>query len=38
MCSSAEGQTDLLEDILVSNMVPSQVIFEDGFDYVQLYQ
>lgn len=38
MCSSARGNTVLLEDTLVSNMTPSRVIFEGNFDYTQLYQ
>ena len=35
MCSSAGGKTGLLEDMLVSNMVPSQGIFEGNFDYTK---
>lgn len=38
MCSSAGGKTGLLEDMLVSNMVLPQGIFEGNFDYRKLYQ
>lgn len=38
MCSSTKGRTGLLEDMLVLNMAPTQVIFEGNLDGTQFYR